>query len=131
MLRDMEPDASEILICCDKKMSTVEAVTKEPNNRVYAPSSGGSPVNALSQFRCRKPVCDMVWAAVALDVSKSRFVFIDKGLKVNSQVYLNILQKKKFFLGSQKMFRTDKSSYRTMIQLTQRSLSLWLSVRRS
>ena len=42
-----------------------------------------------------------------------------------------MLQEKKFFLGSQNLLRTNKSSYRTMFQLRQRSLSLWLSVRRS
>ena len=35
----------------------------------------------------------MVWAVDASDVSKSRLVFIDEGLKVSSQVYLNMLQK--------------------------------------
>ena len=33
--------------------------------------------------------------------------------------------------GSQNLLRLYKSSYRTMLQLTQWSLSLWLSVRRS
>ena len=51
----------------------------------------------------------MVWAAVASDVSKSRFVFIDKGLKVNSKVYLKKLQKKKFFLGLRKLLMTKKN----------------------
>ena len=46
----------------------------------------------------------MFWAAGATDVSKSRLVFIDEGLKVIRQVYLNISRKKKFFLGSQKTF---------------------------
>ena len=41
-----------------------------------------------------KHVCVMVWAAVASEVTKSRVVFIDEGLKVNSQVYLNMLRKK-------------------------------------
>ena len=36
----------------------------------------------------------MVWSAVVFDVSKSRLVFIDEGLKVNSQVCLNMLQTK-------------------------------------
>ena len=36
----------------------------------------------------------MVWAAVASEVTKSRVVFIDEGLEVNSQVYLNMLRKK-------------------------------------
>ena len=94
ILREMEPAASKIFIWSDKKMSTVEAVTKKQNDRVYSLSSGNSPVNVWSQFRHKKPVCDMVWAAVASEVSKYRLVFIDEGLKVNSQVYLNMLQKK-------------------------------------
>ena len=93
MLREMQPAASKMFIWSDKKMSTVEAVTNKQDDRVYALSSGDLPVNVWSQFRRKKPICDMVWAAVASDVSKSRFVFIDEGLKVNSQVYLNMLQK--------------------------------------
>ena len=38
--------------------------------------------------------------------------------------------RKKFFFGSQKLLRTNKSSYGTMLQLTLWSLSLWLTVRR-
>ena len=45
MLREMEPAASKIFIWSDKKMSTVEAVTNKQNDRVYALSSGDSPVN--------------------------------------------------------------------------------------
>ena len=71
----------------------------------------------------KKPVCDTVWAAVASDLNNSRFVIIDVGLKVNSQVYLNMLQKK-LFIGSQKLFRRNESSYSTMLQFTQRSLRL-------
>ena len=45
MLREMEPGASKIFIRSDKKMSTVEDVTLKQNDRVYALSSGDSPVN--------------------------------------------------------------------------------------
>ena len=92
MLREMEPAASKIFIWSDK-MSTEETVTNKQNNRVYAFSSGDSPVNVWIQFRRRKPVCDMVLATFASDVSKSRLLFIDEGLKINSLVYSNMLQK--------------------------------------
>jgi len=80
MLREIEPAASQIFICSDKKMSTVEAVTNEQNDRVYALSSGDSPVNVWSPFRREKHDCVMVWAAVASEVTKSRVVLIDEGL---------------------------------------------------
>ena len=70
------------------------AVTNNQNDRVYARSSGDSPVKVSSQFRRKKPVCDKVWAAVALDLRKSRLAFIDEGLEVTRQVYLNMMQKK-------------------------------------
>ena len=94
MLREMEPAASKVFIWSNKKTSTMEAVTNKRNARVYALSSGDSQVNVWSQFRRKKPVCDMAYAAVASDVSKSRLVIIYEGLKVNSQVYLRMLQKK-------------------------------------
>ena len=70
MLSEMEPAASKIFIESDKKMSTVLVMTNKQSERVYALSSGDSPVNVWSQFRREKPVRDMVWAAVASDVSK-------------------------------------------------------------
>ena len=94
MLRETEPAPIKIFIWSDKKMSTVEAVTIKQSEGVYAVSSGNSPVNVGRQFRCKKPVCDMVWAAVASDLRKSCLGLIDEGLKVNSQVYLNMLHKK-------------------------------------
>ena len=94
MWRKMEPAVYKIFFWCDKKMFTVEAVPNKQIDIVYALSSGDSQVNVCSQFRHKKPVCDMISAAVASDVCKSRLVFFDDGLKVNSQVYLNMLLKK-------------------------------------
>ena len=94
MLREIELAARKIFIWSDKKMSTVEAVNNKQNDRAYALSSGDSSVNVRSQFRRNKPVCDIVWAAVPSDVSKSRLLFIDDSLKVNCQVYLNMLLEK-------------------------------------
>ena len=71
MLREMEPAASKIFNWSDKKMFTVEAVTKKQNDSVYAFSSGDSPINVWSQLRRKKPVRDMVWAVNVSDVSKS------------------------------------------------------------
>ena len=70
MLREMEPAASNIFIWSEDVM--VEAVTNKQNDRVYALGYWDSPVNVWSQFRCKKLVWDMVWAAVASDMSKSR-----------------------------------------------------------
>ena len=76
MLREIEPAASKIFICSDKKMSKVEAVTNKQEDWVYALRSGELPVNVWSQFRREKRACVMVWAAVASEVTKSRVVFI-------------------------------------------------------
>ena len=75
-------------------MSTVEAVTNKQNDEIYALSSVDSAVNIWNYFKHNKPVYEMAWAAFASDVSKSRLVCIDYGLKANNQVYLITLQKK-------------------------------------
>ena len=77
-------------------MFTVEAVTNSKNDRVYAHSSRDLSVNVRSHLRRQKPASVMVWAAVASDGTKSPLIVIDEGVKVNSQVYLNMLQEKVF-----------------------------------
>lgn len=94
ILQEMKRAAGKVLIWSDEKMFTVEAVTNKQNDRVYAHSPGDLSVNVRSHLRRQKPTSVMVWAAVASDGRKSPLVVIDEGVKVNSQVYLNMLKEK-------------------------------------
>ena len=56
--------------------------------------SGDLPEGSRTHFCCQKPAGVMVWAAVASDGTKSPLLFIEEGVKVNSQVYLQMLKEK-------------------------------------
>ena len=94
MLQEMERAAGKVFIWSDEKMFTVEAVTNKQNDRVYAKSSKDLSVNARSHLKRQKPASVMVWAAVASNGSKSPLIVIEEGVKVNSHVYLNMLEEK-------------------------------------
>ena len=93
-MQEMERAEGKVFIWSDDKMFTVEAVTNKQNDTVYAHSSKELSVNARSHLKRQKPASVMVWAAVASDGSKSPLIVIEEGVKVNSQVYLNMLQEK-------------------------------------
>ena len=116
----MERAAGKVLIWSDEKMFAVESVTNNQNDRVYAHGPGDLSINVRSHLIRQKPASVIVWAAVASDGSKSPLVVIDEGVKVNSQVYLNMLQEKVFFLGSLNHLGIISSSHKTVRQLIQR-----------
>ena len=94
MFQEMERAAGKVFIWSDEKMFMVEAETNKQNDRVYAKSSKDLSVNTRSHLKRQKPASVMVWAAVASDGSKSPLIVIEEGVKVNSQVYLNMLEGK-------------------------------------
>ena len=96
MLRELERTVSKIFIWSDEKTCTVEAVNNKQNDIVYARRSRYLSVNVRGHYKHQKLVCAMVWAAVASDGSKFLLVFIDEGVKVKSQVFLNMLLEKVF-----------------------------------
>ncbi|KAG1662924.1 Transposable element Tcb2 transposase [Nymphon striatum] len=73
-------------------MFTVEAVEKTQNDRILAESSNAVPEGSQKLFRRMKPAGVMVWAAVSSDGRKSPLVFIEQGTKVNSVVYMKLLE---------------------------------------
>ena len=97
-----------------------ETATNKQNVKGYAHSYRDLLVNVRSHFRPRKPVCVMVCAVVVIDGGKYRLAFIDEGLKVNSQVYLNILLEKVFILLTETL-ETFTSSHKKVLQATQRT----------
>ena len=69
----------------------MKAVTNSQNDRFLAKSIASIPPGARIAFRRMKPASMMVWAAVSSNGKKSPLVFLEKGVKVNSEVYVKIL----------------------------------------
>ena len=94
MLQEIQSDADKVLVWSDEKIFTVQAVVSSQNHRVYAHSTQHLPEGCRTHFCRQEPAGVMVWAAVASDGSKSPLVFIQEGVEVNSQVYLQVLEEK-------------------------------------
>uniref|UniRef100_A0A3P8TI71 Paired domain-containing protein n=1 Tax=Amphiprion percula TaxID=161767 RepID=A0A3P8TI71_AMPPE len=94
MLQEIQSATDKVMVWSDEKMFTVQAVVNSQNDRVYAHSAQHLPEGCRTHFHRQNPAGVMVWAAVASDGSKSPLVFIQEGVKVNSQVYLQMLEEK-------------------------------------
>lgn len=100
MLQEIQSAANKVLIWCDEKIFTVQAAVNSQNDRVYAHSAQRLPEGYRTNFCRQKPVGVMVWAAVASNGSKSHLVFIQEGVKMNSQVYLQMLEDKVSYINT-------------------------------
>ena len=98
MLIEMERTARNIFVRSDEKMFTVEAVTNKQIDSVYARMSRDLLVTTEVISDVSKLFA--LWFGLLLRQlgGKSPFVFIDESVKVNSQVYSNMLQAKSFSL---------------------------------
>lgn len=94
MLAEMQRAVDHVFIWSDEKIFIVEAVTNTQNDRLYAHDAGDLPEGSRTHFRRMKSAGVMVWVAVASDGSKSPLVFIEEVVKVNTQVYIKMLDEK-------------------------------------
>jgi inhibitor of nuclear factor kappa-B kinase subunit alpha len=92
MADEIQGAGDKVFIWSDEKIFTVEAVANIQNDRFLATSSDAVPEGARKLFRRMKPAGVMVWAAVSSDGGKSPLVFVEEGTKVNSVVYLKMLE---------------------------------------
>ena len=76
------------------KIFTVEAVSNSPNDRIYAHRAPKLADGSRTVFRRQHAAGVMVWAAVGSDGSKSPFISIEEGGKLNSVLYMKILEDK-------------------------------------
>ena len=94
MLDDIQSATGKVFIWSDEKIFTVQSVVNSQNDRIYAADARDVPQGSRLHFRRQKPAGVMVWAAVASDGTKSPLIFIKEGVKVNSQVYMQMLDEK-------------------------------------
>ncbi|XP_029652599.1 uncharacterized protein LOC115225783 [Octopus sinensis] len=87
-------EAKKVLAWSDGKIFTVKAVTNRQNDGIYARNAGDFSKSSRRHLRHQKSSSLMVWAAVAFDSSKSLLIFIEAGVKVNGEVYVEMLDEK-------------------------------------
>ena len=69
----------------------MQAVNNVQNDLFYAGSQSDPPEGSRVQFRRQKHAGVMVWAAVGFEGSTSPKLFVDDGVKVNSEVHIKVL----------------------------------------
>lgn len=81
--------ASKVVVFVDEKKFVVDAEVNRQNSRVIAVD----PSEVPAVFHTKNPASVMVFGAVASDGSVMPPHFIEAGLKVNTEVYLEILER--------------------------------------
>ena len=72
----------------DEKLFTVQAIHNNQNNRIYAQRK-----EERIAYQRQKSAFVMAWADVNSTGEKTPLIFIEKGVKINQHVYLNLLKK--------------------------------------
>jgi inhibitor of nuclear factor kappa-B kinase subunit alpha len=87
LLRFNDEDVEKIIFS-DEKMFNVEMSWNAQNNRIYATQRSDIPISAQIRQRTSHPASVMVWAGVSMN-GKTDLVFVDKGIKIKSQNYID------------------------------------------
>jgi transposase len=77
------------ILFTDEKLFTIEQAYNSQNNRIWSKESPGT--SAIIS-RTQKPASVMVWAGVTA-TGKTPLVFIDSGVKINQEVYRQMILK--------------------------------------
>lgn len=75
------------IVFSDEKIFTVQQYVNKQNDRVWLPGRSNDNLEQRIATRKQAPEHVMVWAAVSAE-NRSRLVFIDQGVKVNQDIYL-------------------------------------------
>lgn len=91
LLEKLTMSVNRPFIWSDEKIFTIQPALNRQNDRIRGTCQAELEQDLRLVTRAQSPASIMVWAAVASDGRKSPLVFIDKGAKVNSDVYIKIL----------------------------------------
>ena len=78
----------------DEKIFTVQMSFNRQNDRIYACSLEDIPENQRTIFKRQHPAQIMVWGGVTDCGKKTPLIVIPQGVKVNTDVYLEMLEDK-------------------------------------
>lgn len=92
LLKEVNADTHCLILFTDEKIFTVQATQNSQNHRVLAKTKADVPLEKRAVFRRQNPASVMVWAGVLSDGKKTPLIFVPKGVKVNKDVYLNLLK---------------------------------------
>lgn len=80
------------VIWTDEKIFTVEQTHNRQNDRLYCANIEDIPLSLRTCFIRQHPASVMVWGGVCDNGLKTPLIVIPQGVKVNSQVYIELLE---------------------------------------
>lgn len=86
LLREVNTQTDEVVFS-DEKMFTIEQSWNRKNDLIIAKTAQDIPKSVKAVTRRQRPASLMIWAAVSR-TWKSPLIFVPKGCKINSQVYV-------------------------------------------
>lgn len=98
--------ATSEIIFSDEKMFVLQETYNSQNDRVYAISLAKAPREKLQIQRFKNASKIMVWGAISLR-GKLPLVFVEPGVKINSEYYVNEILEKELLPNAQKLFGDD------------------------
>ena len=81
-------DEYQVVLFSDEKFFTIEQVMNKQNNRIWSSDPFCIPKSTRNITRKQGAPGVMVWAGVTAD-GKTPLVFINQGVKINAEVYMN------------------------------------------
>jgi inhibitor of nuclear factor kappa-B kinase subunit alpha len=76
------------ILFSDEKFFTIEQSHNIQNDRVISPNAAAANRRGRTISRCQKPAGVMVWAGVTSN-GKTPLVFVENGIKINANNYIN------------------------------------------
>ncbi len=89
ILTELNSSTQVPIVFTNEKLFTVQAAQ---NNRILSKNIRDVPVGQKSILRRQGPAAVMVWVTVTSDGKKAPLIFIPEGVKVNKDIYLNMMK---------------------------------------
>lgn len=100
----------ENIVFSDEKIFTVQQYVNKQNDRVWLQGKSNDNLDDRIAVRKQAPASVMVWAAVTSN-GRSPLVFIEKGVKVNQQVYQQKVLNDALIPWTRKQFGTNSWTF--------------------
>ena len=94
LLHKIKPEQQPIFLFTDEKLFTVDSTHNRRNDRFISIGTfSEAPAATKFHFKTKHPASVMVFGLVSSDGKKMPLVFVDQGVKITADVYIDILQK--------------------------------------
>uniref|UniRef100_A0A2M4DSA6 Putative dde superfamily endonuclease n=1 Tax=Anopheles darlingi TaxID=43151 RepID=A0A2M4DSA6_ANODA len=103
----LKTHAAHSLIFSDEKLFTLAVTLNKQNDRVYGQSLRDIPASKIAVERYQNVSAVMVWGAIS-SKGKLPLLFIDRGVKINKEYYLEFVLKRHLLPCAKELFGDEE-----------------------